>query len=258
MQMMPYITMRQQQQQKANSEFKNYVNQMQALNSMLHTLSYGTPLSQLNQMHEEVKEKYQGYNQRIEGQLQDLIHEARDLREEEDRYDKNMGLDDVNEDDVIAKLEQSMRRSKGNIKQAVSDTLSQKSNNKSRRRNPPKQLDSQQFQQDFNSLPQYRNQPNYYKEPVFQYPQAQFQNYMPNQLEQQAMPQYPLSHSSKSKPKYPEPYPGQIPMNPAYPGSQQDMASQMMMMAMLQNQMRQPVQQKKKKKKKKSKVLFIA
>lgn len=69
MQMMPFIQMRQQQQQKQNHMFQNYLSQMQALNSLLHTMSYGTPLSELNKMHYEVRDKYDGYNQQVHNPL---------------------------------------------------------------------------------------------------------------------------------------------------------------------------------------------
>lgn len=74
MQMMPYIQMRQQQQQKQNYMFQNYLSQMQALNSLLHTMSYGTPLSELNKMHYEVRDKYDNYNGQVQAKILEFFY----------------------------------------------------------------------------------------------------------------------------------------------------------------------------------------
>ncbi len=64
-QMLPLLQQKQLQQKQNNLQFQTYINQMQALNSMLHTLSYGTPLSELNKLHSGVKNQFEGYNNEV-------------------------------------------------------------------------------------------------------------------------------------------------------------------------------------------------
>ena len=68
-QMLPLLQQKQLQQKQNNLQFQTYLNQMQALNSMLHTLSYGTPLSELNKLHSGVKNQFEGYNNEVDSPL---------------------------------------------------------------------------------------------------------------------------------------------------------------------------------------------
>lgn len=81
---------------------------MQALNSLLHTMSYGTPLSELNKLHYEIRDKYDGYNQQVENQLQTVIGEAKNIVEEDDDYN-NL---DFHDDEELERLQREVEASR--------------------------------------------------------------------------------------------------------------------------------------------------
>jgi hypothetical protein len=78
-QMLPLLQQRQMQQKQNSMQFQTYISQMQALNSMLHTLSYGTPLSELNKLHSGVKNQFESYNNEVSSRLKGVINQVKDM-----------------------------------------------------------------------------------------------------------------------------------------------------------------------------------
>jgi hypothetical protein len=79
-QMLPLLQQRQLQQKQNQVQFQTYISQMQALNSMLHTLSYGTPLSELNKLHTGVKNQFESYNNEVSSRMKGVINQIKDMR----------------------------------------------------------------------------------------------------------------------------------------------------------------------------------
>lgn len=78
-QMLPLLQQKQMQQKQSSMQFQTYINQMQALNSMLHTLSYGTPLSELNKLHTGVKNQFESYNNEVSNRLKGVINKVKSM-----------------------------------------------------------------------------------------------------------------------------------------------------------------------------------
>jgi hypothetical protein len=107
---------------------------MQALNSMLHTLSYGTPLSELNKLHSGVKNQFESYNNEVSNRLKGVINQVKDMNKgtelEKERLlhqlnDEDMKSEDDDEEfkDELDKLEEKVEaqhRARANTNQAVS------------------------------------------------------------------------------------------------------------------------------------------
>lgn len=132
--MLPLLQQRQMQQKQNSMQFQTYISQMQALNSMLHTLSYGTPLSELNKLHSGVKNQFESYNNEVSGRLKGVINQVKDMNKatelEKERLlhqlnDEEMRSEDEDEEfkDELDKLEErveAQHRAKATTNQAVS------------------------------------------------------------------------------------------------------------------------------------------
>lgn len=133
-QMLPLLQQRQMQQKQNSMQFQTYISQMQALNSMLHTLSYGTPLSELNKLHSGVKNQFESYNNEVSNRLKGVINQVKDMNKatelEKERLlhqlnDEEMRSEDDDEEfkDELDKLEEKVEaqyRAKANTNQAIS------------------------------------------------------------------------------------------------------------------------------------------
>lgn len=133
-QMLPLLQQRQMQQKQNGMQFQTYISQMQALNSMLHTLSYGTPLSELNKLHSGVKNQFESYNNEVSSRLKGVINQVKDMNKatelekeklQQQLNDPDMRSDDDNEEfkDELDRLEEGIEakyQAKAHANQPVS------------------------------------------------------------------------------------------------------------------------------------------
>lgn len=206
LQMMPLLQQKQMQQKQQQAQFQTYLSQMQSLGSMLHTLSYGTPLSELNKLHAGVKAQFEANNHELGGRLKNAITQVKEMRKnidlDNERYatknpDNSQSEDDEEFKDALDMLEDEIAyNSQGNgaqNNQAANLQLSMPNEPK----NPPKSESNQSVNRKLQSSARQ------YLDPT----------QMPNGWQPPAG--YPAM--------YPPPYPPYAPYPPpyAYPGTGQ-------------------------------------
>lgn len=118
-QMLPLLQQRQMQQKQNGMQFQTYISQMQALNSMLHTLSYGTPLSELNKLHSGVKNQFESYNNEVSSRLKGVINQVKDMNKatelEKEKIQQQLNDPDMKSEDDDEEFKDELDKLEENI-----------------------------------------------------------------------------------------------------------------------------------------------
>lgn len=194
LQMMPLLQQRQMQQKQQQAQFQTYLSQMQSLGSMLHTLSYGTPLSELNKLHAGVKAQFEANNYELGGRLKNAIGQVKEMR-------KNIDLD--NERYAMKNPDNSESEEDDEFKDALDmleDEIAHNSQANPQKQNPNMAAQMSRAQDLDNQLKSERNMSSKLNL------QASARNYL---APTQTMPQ--MQPSMMYPPMYQQPYPPHMP-----------------------------------------------
>lgn len=194
LQMMPLLQQRQMQQKQQQAQFQTYLSQMQSLGSMLHTLSYGTPLSELNKLHAGVKAQFEANNHELGGRLKNAIGQVKEMR-------KNIDLD--NERYAMKNPDNSDSEGDGEFKDALDmleDEIAYNSQGNPTKQNPNMVAQVNRMQDVENQMQSERTLPS--KRNL----QSSARNFL---APTQQMPQ--MQPSMMYPQMYPQPYPPYMP-----------------------------------------------